>query len=124
MLQMTFVMVCPITICFSTPIRKKLKPHPNKSVFKSGMRYSIDSGKIFIQIFIVAGHGDHGSIVHRIFKAWDMYLPVEFVSCLMKGFFQSGIGGYTAGYPYFPDACLLACLDQLIHQDINNGILK
>ena len=84
-------------------------------------RHRILPGKIPVEVFVVAGDGNHGGIVRAELEPGDVRVPTFFFPKLFKAEAQSSVGGDAPGNGDFPDSRLSGGQMQFFSQNADDA---
>ena len=84
----------------------------------------IDTTEVLVFVLEISRDGYHRGIVCGVAEFGYIYSPPESPSMIVEGIAQSVVCRHSASYSHMGDACQLDCLTELLHEDVDNGILK
>ena len=83
-----------------------------------------DVAEFFIQVFVMAGDGNHRGVVGREDALGDEGLEAVTAGVVLNGGSHATVGRNTAADGDGPDAGILDGLTELVHQDFDDGALQ
>ena len=87
------------------------------------IRHQILRSKFPFQKFEIPRHSNHSGVVGRVRETRNEDLPMVFFAQSKHGIVQAAVGANTASDGYGLNARLLAGFHQLVHQDVDDGLL-
>ena len=75
-------------------------------------------------VAVIAGHGNHGSVVGRELKFGQEGAPAALFALLDDAVSEARVGRHTACNGDIADARILRCAYQLLEQDFDDGRLQ